>query len=594
MFFVYLAFFYLQWLTLAFSFVIKPIASDNSQISITNEVGSPSSESKITNSKGKPLTGRFLHITDMHPDEFYREGASVDHYCHDYKHTSGFSKSPKAGHLSPGPGFECDSSPSLINKTLDWFSKHFEKDYGGIDFIIWTGDNSRHDNDNHFPRTKSEIIISNEKTVDKMVETFPDVPIVAAIGNNDVYPHNIMEGGSSSMTQALAGAWDALIPTQEKHAFEKGGYYMVEVIPNRLAVIAFNSLYFSEKNAAVDGCPRKDPDDPGSFHIRWLRIQFSLLRQRKMYAWVASHVPPTRDQWYIDCYDAFTDLLYEFRDVIVGQLYGHMNINHFFFLEFNKPPADTSTLKSGGFQIETAQPKYVKSLIENQYGELPYVPDKPTSKFMEETVGKFSLASVGGSIIPEMFPNFRIYTYNTSGLNPQPSGSDGNNGLSDSIPNDYASQLDELYRSNSVKDNEDLLPFTSDYESMKKKSRKKKKKKKNRRKKKIQPGPLGPAYVPMTFTPLSFQQIFLNTSNYMNATDESEVDYKLLYDSRDQPYNMPSLTVFDYMRLARRIAGVFDSNKKKKKKRRYKDITYTYLWHAYIGAVPSLGNPDDY
>ncbi|WBW72593.1 vacuolar polyphosphatase [Schizosaccharomyces osmophilus] len=591
MFSFFSVFSYLQWLTLAFSFVLKPVALDNPQSSITNEVETPSSGWRITNTKGKPLTGRFLHITDMHPDEFYRDGATVDHYCHDYKHASANSKSSKAGFLSPGPGFECDSSPSLINKTLDWFSKHIENDYGGIDFIIWTGDNSRHDNDNHFPRTKSEIITSNEKIVDKMIETFPDVPIVAAIGNNDVYPHNIMEGGSSSMTQALAGAWDALIPTQEKHVFEKGGYYMVEVIPHRLAVIAFNSLYFSTKNAAVDGCPKKDPDDPGSFHIRWLRIQFLLLRQRKMNAWLASHVPPTRDQWYIDCYDAFADLLYEFRDVIVGQLYGHMNINHFVFLEFNKPPVDTSTLQSRDLEVATAQPKYVKTLIENQYGELPFVPDKPSSKFMDETVGKFSLASVGGSIVPEMFPNFRIYTYNTSGLNPRPSDLDGNVVVSDSFPKNYTSLVDELFEDKTTEDNEDL--FISNYESMKKNSKRKKKKKKNHRKKKIQPGALGPAYVPMTFTPLSFQQIFLNTSDYMDATSETEVDYKLLYDSRDQPYNMPSLTVPDYMRLARRIAGVCES-KKKKKKRRYREITYTYLWHAYIGALPRLGDPDDF
>ncbi|EPY54277.1 vacuolar polyphosphatase [Schizosaccharomyces cryophilus OY26] len=590
--YIFITLLYLQWLNLVFSLVMKPVTLDNTQNPIINEVGALSSEWRITNAKGKPLTGRFLHITDMHLDAFYREGATVDHYCHDYKHMRDSSKTSKAGFLTPGPGFECDSSPSLIDKTLEWFSKHIEKDYGGIDFIIWTGDNSRHDNDNHFPRTKGEIIASNEKVVDKMVETFPDVPLVAAIGNNDVYPHNILEAGPSSITQALAGAWDALIPTQEKHVFEKGGYYMVEVIPRKLAVIAFNSLYFSTKNAAVDGCPKKDPDEPGSVHIRWLRIQFSLLRQRNMFVWLASHVPPTRNQWYLDCYEAFTDLLYEFRDVIVGQLYGHMNINHFFLLEFDKPPVDTSSLQSQDLQIATAQPKYVKSLIDTQYAKLPFVPDKPSSKFLEETVGKYSLASVGGSIIPEMFPNFRIYTYNISGLDSQASCLEQNAAVADSSAKKHTSSVNDLYDNSATEDDKDLLPSNSIYESMKQKY--KKKKKKHRKKKKIQPGTLGPAYVPMTFTPLSFQQMFLNTSNYMDATNETEIHYKLLYDSRDEPYNMPSLTVPEYMRLARRIAGVSESNKKKKKKRRYKKITYTYLWHAYIGAIPSLGDPDNY
>lgn len=37
--------------------------------------------------------------------------------------------------------------------------------------------------------------------VGKMLDTFPKgVPIVPSIGNNDIYPHNVMAAGPSSLT----------------------------------------------------------------------------------------------------------------------------------------------------------------------------------------------------------------------------------------------------------------------------------------------------------------------------------------------------------------------------------------------------------
>ncbi|KAL2313375.1 Endopolyphosphatase [Schizosaccharomyces pombe] len=544
----------------------------------------------LVNSKGKPLVGRFLHITDMHPDIYYEKGSTVDHYCHSYDHNSDdtpLGKS-KVGYLSPGPGYECDSSPALIDKTLEWLKEHQDDVLGGIDFILWTGDNSRHDNDNHFPRTQSEILASNEDLVNKMIEAFPDVPIVSAIGNNDIYPHNIMEAGPSSMTRQLAGAWDALIPYEERHTFEKGSYYLCDVIPDKLAAISINTLYLSNKNAAVDGCPDDNLDEPGSLFMRWFKIQLEAYRLKGMKVWLLGHIPPTRGQWYEDCYTSFTDLLYEFRDIIVGQLYGHMNINHFVFLEFDKLPVDTES-----YGIKSAQPKYVKSLIDAQYAELPTFPENLTEEFLNGTVGNYSLATVGGSIIPEMFPTFRVYEYNIS---------------------DIANQLD---------DREELTEITSfnwetleeqsqsDYEIDKKKKKKKKnnKKKKKNKRKNIKPGPLGPAYVPSLFTPISFKQYFLNTSNYMDATKDTEISYELLYTSKDSPYNMPDLTVPEYMRLAKRIATCDkpedphqfklqsgDQNTfriSKKKKPSICPIAYTYLWHAYIGSISDFEDSDD-
>lgn len=59
----------------------------------------------------------------------------------------------------------------------------------------------RHDIDRSLPRTPKEIFNSNQIMVDKMRDTFSnDVLIVPSVGNNDIYPHNVLAPGPNSIT----------------------------------------------------------------------------------------------------------------------------------------------------------------------------------------------------------------------------------------------------------------------------------------------------------------------------------------------------------------------------------------------------------
>ncbi len=78
----------------------------------------------------------------------------------------------------------------------------------------------------------------------------------------------------------------------------------MEVIPNSVAVISLNTMYFYDSNAgtssphfrslhciltsryddqtAVGGCEHSDPQDPGNLQFDWLDVQLQLFRSRKM------------------------------------------------------------------------------------------------------------------------------------------------------------------------------------------------------------------------------------------------------------------------------------------------------------------------
>ncbi|GAB7363485.1 hypothetical protein MBLNU230_g3756t1 [Neophaeotheca triangularis] len=304
-----------------------------------------------TTTKKRPLTGRFLHMTDFHPDPFYKVYSSPeqDTICH-------------RGHGSAGiygaETSECDSPFDLVNQTLSWIDRELKDK---IDFIVWTGDSARHDNDENNPRNVKQVTELNTYMVESLHKIFGNnhnddddddqnpnndfiIPIVPNLGNNDVLPHNIMVQGPNKWTKIYSKLWRQFIPEAQKHSFEQGGWFYVEVIPNKLAVFSLNTLYFFDSNSGVDGCAAHS--EPGYQQMEWLRIQLQFLRDRGMKAILSGHVPPARTeakrQWDETCWQKYALWLRQYRDVVVTSLYGHMNYDHFFLQDFEQIRKDTS------------------------------------------------------------------------------------------------------------------------------------------------------------------------------------------------------------------------------------------------------------
>lgn len=122
----------------------------------------------------------------------------------------------------------------------------------------------RHDIDRNLPRTPKEIFNLNRMMVDKMREAFgKDVVIVPSIGNNDIYPHNVLAPGPNTITSEFLQSvgvynswlqlipysiWKHFIPEDYRHVFERGAHFSVEVVPDRLAVISLNTLFWYDSN----------------------------------------------------------------------------------------------------------------------------------------------------------------------------------------------------------------------------------------------------------------------------------------------------------------------------------------------------------
>ncbi|KAF9315732.1 Endopolyphosphatase [Podila horticola] len=379
---------------------------------------------------------------------FYLQGSTVASSCHSPPNITDslLDIQESEGGYYGAPDSICDSPFSLVNATFDWIDKNLAPK---IDFVVWTGDNARHDSDNTHPRTQDEINILNQRIAQKILDTFGDsddptstrrrVPVVPSIGNNDVYPHNIMPAGPNPMLQTFATLWSEFIPAHQINTFRRGGYYSSEVVPGKIAVVALNTLYFYIHNAAVNGCVRGE-DEPGAEEMDWLEAELDRLRNRGLLVYLTGHVPPEVKSYTPSCHKRYTRIALAYQDIIVGHLYGHANIDHFFLLSDRKAKTDLrdegrraanqhrfvvpnaeSIIDEGEVEdMEQKEMNYETMLDDGQHhvatqaGLATYLEalwDQYGSIPKDSDPSRYAIVQVVPSVIPTYNPTLRVFSY---------------------------------------------------------------------------------------------------------------------------------------------------------------------------------------
>ncbi|KAG6057549.1 hypothetical protein E4U17_001186 [Claviceps sp. LM77 group G4] len=563
-------------LALSRGVVASPLVANSLQRSLQRQVDCHDS-SQRADPQSRTLHGRFLHITDFHPDELYKPHTSTEdgiacHRGHGMAGTFGAEKT------------DCDSPFALVDATLKWVEDNIKDT---IDFVVWTGDTARHDSDEEHPRTDKTVLESNRQVANKMIKTFSsdngklDIPIVPTFGNNDFLPHNIMYAGPNRWLTAYADIWGRFIPEEQRHAFEFGGWFHVDVIPGKLTVFSLNTMYFFDRNAAVDGCAQ--PSEPGFKHMEWLRVQLELMRQTGVKAILIGHVPPARTEskknWDETCWQRYTLWLQKYRDVVVASLYGHMNIDHFLLGDTKEIdlslgasqvglPAGRSTDKDSEFSAQSKE-DYLQELRDS-WADLPQSAiqvlddmaktetrdkmraEKKHKKHHKKKKDKldkiggryaerYQLSLVSPSVVPNYFPTLRVFEYNVTGLEDATLWEDKSHSLHGASPtgvgiihddNETHDHDDDTYDDDDDDDNDDdddddehisleLRSIQPD------KHRKKKHKGKNGKHAPKDPNLVipadppqdalpGPAYYPQQFTLTGYTQYFANLTHINN------------------------------------------------------------------------------
>lgn len=382
-----------------------------------------------------------------------------------------------------------------------------------------------------------------------MTETFAPteeddriIPLVPAIGNNDIHPHNQI-GDDHGLLSFYSQLWHDWIPQDQQSSFQAGGYYAVDV-GEGLRVLSLNTLYFYRKNKQVKGCHK---DGLSKQHMDWFEQQLiKAKKESNTQIYIMGHVPPSPRDYRHSCFNKYTRLSAEYQDIIKGQFFGHLNMDH--FLLYNYDDQDNALTTT----------KYMKSVPKYTSQELSLVGDhdinnedddkdvicinrnvkkyvnwlydmyttvEAPEKDEKEPFGdndddddpdsnQLVVIQVAPSVLPVYFPSLRIYRYETN---------------SDDNDNDD----DQVIRDNNKKG----------------KMKTKKNKKSSTKSSSL---PFG--------TLIGYDQYYANITEWdqVNAFKNTPLEYKLEY-TTEEAYGLTDLTPQSYYNLAKDLVDG-DSN----------------------------------
>jgi endopolyphosphatase len=313
--------------------------------------------------------------------------------------------------------------------------------------------------------------------------------------------------------------------------------------------------------------------------MEWLRIQLQILRDRGMKAILMGHVPPARvdskESWDETCWQKYTLWVRQYRDVIVGSLYGHMNIDHFMLQDFEQIAKDTENgrmasgaspsakldtkielLEDGEVTVASASDYLIN--LRQLFARLPAPPTKSNKKsrsksvwnwlsskvpkpadgspgksakreYLDKIGGKFAeryaVTHVAPSVVPNYFPTLRIIEYNITGLEHLSVSGGNSDRFEFEGPNE---QL--LVDHDELSDDEGYLRDVATTLRHRKKHKGKKNQKGPRKYKfKVPEGPSkstppGPAYSPQSLTWTRYVQYFANLTNINNDFVDPQPD----------------------------------------------------------------------
>ncbi|KAI9282625.1 Metallo-dependent phosphatase-like protein [Sporodiniella umbellata] len=334
----------------------------------------------------KPQFGYFLHITDVHMDEDYKENATFKSACH---------KSAAAHHLSGkwgSPGKKCDAPISLAEQTLKWISKEW---VDKLDFVLWTGDNAKHDWDKKLKRRKKTIFESNQRMTDMMLGTFKNIPVIPSFGNNDVYPHNQMSDKDTDLLDFYTSLWKHWIPADQRATFRQGGYFTLRL--PQLHIISLNTMFFFKRNKAVDSC--KHPKSPAFKQLVWFEKQLKMAQSDHAKVYVIGHVPPSSRDYKSACLTQYMQVISRYTKVVEGHFFAHLNMDHFLIYD---------TKNEGDLVIN----KNVDA-----YSDWLYTMYQSLTQTQSES--SWLVVQVSPSVLPVYYPTFRIYQYEINDNHPK-------------------------------------------------------------------------------------------------------------------------------------------------------------------------------
>ncbi|KAJ3075507.1 Endopolyphosphatase [Podochytrium sp. JEL0797] len=351
-------------------------------------------------------TTQFLHLTDIHMDPLFTASSAPHASCH---HATFWIQKPLP--VFGMPAATCDAPPTLVNATFKSLSASTAFNLTDIEFVLWTGDASRHDRDPKLEKTQKESRDSNRMVVKLFADTIPQgVPVIPTIGNWEVFPKSNL--GCYENDPQLLDIWESWEPLfrgvsdeetdRARKTFLRGGYFERDILDGRVSVLSMNTLSFFVENKLVEDCaafglPRSgkrpfDPKNVADAQLDFMEEYLLQARKEGRKVILQGHVAPmgkVDDQlWKEECFEWYVYLSGEYTDVILGHYFGHTNRDMIHVISKHRDDKNRGK-KHNPYTIDALLP----SVIENF--------DLKNNEIVE-------VLFTGSSILPKFNPGYRV------------------------------------------------------------------------------------------------------------------------------------------------------------------------------------------
>ncbi|CAL1543338.1 unnamed protein product [Lymnaea stagnalis] len=270
-------------------------------------------------------TLRFLHLTDIHIDFDYRQGASPEcgePLCcrvHDLFNDC-IPDTLKAGKY--GDNHQCDAPMSLVVSLF----QHLSTIQDQFDYVIMTGDIPAHDVWN---QTRTDQV-SHLVVLDKLFnEYLPNKPVYSCIGNHESSPVNSYPPPTIPIQDigwlygALANSWGKWLPESAVKTVLQCGEFSFSPYPG-LRIISINNNYCNKGNWWL----LLNTTDPCNV-LQWLIEELQKAEDGGEKVHMLLHIPPGEGTclkaWSYNYYN----IVNRYENTIVNQFYGHSHKDWF-------------------------------------------------------------------------------------------------------------------------------------------------------------------------------------------------------------------------------------------------------------------------
>ncbi|CAL4059731.1 unnamed protein product [Meganyctiphanes norvegica] len=260
---------------------------------------------------------RILHLSDLHVDLDYAEGAAVN--C-DYplccREAYGMAQPGEEAAGPWGGRGHCDIPAHTLDHLLGQ-----AKEIVQPHMVYVTGDLPPHD---VWDQTRDSNMAALNLTTSLLYKHFPDIPVLAALGNHEAVPVNsypvpsVYEDGwdITWLYENLAEKWSYWLPDEVLPDVLQGGFYVVSPYPG-LRVISVNMNYCGTGNFFL----LMDNVDPVD-EMKWLVYQLTEAENMGDKVHILGHIPSgdTCDKTWSH---VFNSVVTRFESTIRGLFFGH-------------------------------------------------------------------------------------------------------------------------------------------------------------------------------------------------------------------------------------------------------------------------------